>query len=96
MAVKACYTADGRVPFDGVDFLAPGTLRLLSSSLQFFERVEEDAMVYLAAPEPNRRTGGEVRCGIESEQCAGDTRWRGFEVGLEARGLVERTQERTG
>ena len=58
MAVKACYTADGRVPFDGVDFLAPGTLRLLSSSLQSFERVQEDAVVYLTAPEPNRRADG--------------------------------------
>ena len=38
---------------------------------------------------------GEVRCAVQSEQCAGDTRWRGFEVGFATRRLVERMQERT-
>ena len=53
---KACYTA-GRADL----FLAPGTLRLLFFSAGPLERVEEDAMGYLAAPEPNRRAGGMVR-----------------------------------
>ena len=72
---------------------------MLFSSLQSFECAEGDAMVYGTTPEPNRRAGGVVRCAIESEQCAGDTRSRGFEVGPD-RGFIgrsrERMQERTG